>query len=426
MLFIATLTFALGTNPITLVIARFLQGASAGIVYTVGLALLVDTVGRDEVGTWMGFALSGMSTGVMVGPFLGGIIYAKAGYFAVFAVMLGVIAFDFVLRLFMIEKKTAAIWRESSHGGNDYGTFSNDSDGNRKPGDAVFGEHEESSENSSINSSGSSIEEDPIKQVPPELAPASLTIPYRPSLAKRFKKRFVSQFPTIGTLLGSSRLIAAMYGGFINISLICSFDSILPLFVHKTFGWDSSGTGIIFLAITIPSLGAPLVGALSDRLGSRVVVLSGFVISALALALMMIVQHDSLKQIILLCGLLALTGAQSSPNLSLLTELPSQPQTTDPPTGIGTTLMLAPLAADMFAIVEQLGKDNKGLFGPAGAYAQAYGLFDTALACGTMFGPAFVGFMYGKVGWKVAVLGLAVFCVSGCVPVVRFSEKKKV
>ena len=83
--------------------------------------------------------------------------------------------------------------------------------------------------------------------------------------------------------------------------------------------------------------------------------------------------------------------------------------------------MLAPLAADMFAVVEALGKDNEGLFGPAGAYAQAYGLFDTALACGTMFGPAFAGLVYERAGWKVAVLALAGFCGSGVVPVVSFA-----
>ena len=309
MLFTATLIFALGTSPITLVIARFFQGASAGVVYTVGLALLVDTVGRDEVGTWMGFALSGMSTGVMVGPFLGGIIYAKAGYYAVFAVMLGVIAFDFVLRLFMIEKKTAAAWKDSSEGGDDYGTFSNGSSGTHKPTHEVSREHEGSSDSSSTTSSSETTENDPSKPSHPNLPPPSITAtPNSPSLRHRLRKRLTALFPTTTTLLSSSRLIAAMYGGFINVSLICSFDSILPLFVHKTFGWDSSGTGIIFLAITIPSLAAPLVGMLSDRLGTRAVVMCGFVVSAVALALLGFVQRDGAGQVVLLCALLALTG----------------------------------------------------------------------------------------------------------------------
>jgi MFS family permease len=81
-------------------------------------------------------------------------------------------------------------------------------------------------------------------------------------------------------------------------------------------------------------------------------------------------------------------------------------------------MILSPLAADMFCIVEQMGKDNEGLFGPAGVYAQAYGLFDTALALGTMFGPTYAGLLYEKVGWSAAVWALAAFCASGSIPIV--------
>jgi predicted MFS family arabinose efflux permease len=40
----------LARNISLLVIGRLLQGASASIVWTVGLALLVDTVGQNEIG----------------------------------------------------------------------------------------------------------------------------------------------------------------------------------------------------------------------------------------------------------------------------------------------------------------------------------------------------------------------------------------
>jgi MFS family permease len=83
-------------------------------------------------------------------------------------------------------------------------------------------------------------------------------------------------------------------------------------------------------------------------------------------------------------------------------------------------MILSPLAADMFDVVEQMGKDNEGLFGPAGAYAQAYGLFEAAIALGTMFGPTYAGLMYEKAGWQPVVWALAVFCASGSIPVVRF------
>ncbi|KAI4217859.1 MAG: hypothetical protein L6R36_009240, partial [Xanthoria steineri] len=177
---------------------KCLQGASAGIVYTVGLALLVDTVGRNEVGAWMGSALSGMSAGVMIGPFIAGIIYAKAGYLAVFATILAVIGLDFMARLFMIEKQSAKQW---------------------------------------------------------------------------------------------------------------------------------------------------------------------------------VVE------------------------------------------GVGITMMLAPLAADMYYIVSHVGEKHSVLVGTGGAFAQAYGLLNTALALGTITGPALAGLIYDREGWYKAMWAMAAFCASGVVPV---------
>lgn len=43
-------------------------------------------------------------------PFFAGAIYDRAGYYAVFADCLGVVAFDYVLRVLMIGKGKAANW----------------------------------------------------------------------------------------------------------------------------------------------------------------------------------------------------------------------------------------------------------------------------------------------------------------------------
>lgn len=38
------------------------------------------------------------------------------------------------------------------------------------------------------------------------------------------------------------------------------FFQVLPLFVMETFGWSSTGSGLIFLCIFIPSLLGPSIG----------------------------------------------------------------------------------------------------------------------------------------------------------------------
>ena len=86
--------------------------------------------------------------------------------------------------------------------------------------------------------------------------------------------------------------------------------------------------------------------------------------------------------------------------------------------GLGLTFIITPLAADMFEAVTIIGESNKGIFGPTGAYARAYGFFNAAQGCGTIFGPVFAGYLYEKEGWTVTVLALAAFCVSGAIVVV--------
>ncbi|MCJ1378827.1 hypothetical protein MMC17_001926 [Xylographa soralifera] len=197
-------------------------------------------------------------------------------------------------------------------------------------------------------------------------------------------------------LLSSPRLAAAVYGCFTHTTLIAAFDAILPLFVKRTFGWTSTGAGLIFLAITIPSLLGVVFGALSDRYGPKIVSLIGFAITIPALACLGLVTGPVLSQQALLVVLLAIIG-------------------------IGLNTLLAPLAADMFYEVDILAEQNPETFGKAGAYAQAYSLFDGALGFATFVGPAWGGLFYEKASWGVCMLTLAGFAAFGVIPVWKFT-----
>ena len=50
----ATLLFAFGKSLPVLVVARVLQGISAAVVWTIGLALVLDTVGPENLGKTIG------------------------------------------------------------------------------------------------------------------------------------------------------------------------------------------------------------------------------------------------------------------------------------------------------------------------------------------------------------------------------------
>ena len=53
-LLVATLLLLLGQTVAVLALARILQGISAAVVWTVGLALVMDTVGPDNLGKTIG------------------------------------------------------------------------------------------------------------------------------------------------------------------------------------------------------------------------------------------------------------------------------------------------------------------------------------------------------------------------------------
>ncbi|KAI4631703.1 uncharacterized protein J4E87_002409 [Alternaria ethzedia] len=106
----ATILLNLGKSIGALIVGRLLQGASAAVVWVVGLALLADTVPQERLATAAGWLTIGMSIGMLISPLLGGIVYDKAGYNAVFGMCYALVGLDVILRLLLVEKKVAARW----------------------------------------------------------------------------------------------------------------------------------------------------------------------------------------------------------------------------------------------------------------------------------------------------------------------------
>ena len=73
-LIITTLAFAYTASFAGLAIARFGQGVSAGISWTIGLAMISDVYIPSEIGSVMGYVLTANSVGFLIGPPLGGIL----------------------------------------------------------------------------------------------------------------------------------------------------------------------------------------------------------------------------------------------------------------------------------------------------------------------------------------------------------------
>ncbi|MCJ1245891.1 hypothetical protein MMC30_003095 [Trapelia coarctata] len=353
----ATVMLCVGSSIPVLVTGRLLQGFSAAVVWTVGLALLVDTVGQQEVGQVMGSVFIAMSLAYLLAPLLGGIIYARAGYYAVYYLAFGIIALDILLRLLLIEKKIAKKWLAESP----------------EP-ESSLAEQQSSPPSSSSTPPGPSSS----APTPPPTETTPLTT--KPSA-----------LPPVLTLLASRRLLTALWGCLVQAALTTAFDSVLPLRVLSIFSWTSTGAGLLFLALVIPTFVAPLIGSLVDKHGPKYLTCIGFLATSPFLILLRLVTYDSLGQKVLLCALLAVIG-------------------------FGLSVVMVPLMAEITYVVEAKERKRPGCFGEKGAYAQAYALFNVSFAGGMLVGPIWGGFVVQRSGWADMSLSLGCLCAFSAVP----------
>lgn len=203
----ATVMLCLGSNLQTLIAGRLLQGVSGSVVATIGLALLADTVGHDGIGQAMGWVSLSMSLAILLAPLLGGVVYARVGYYAVYYMAFGLIVIDIGLRILLIEKKAAKQWDNSEE---------------QNQGTAEAIPHPDSPETSTTAYS------------------ESTTSVHTSSTLAPTKKRF--KVPLVLSLLSSYRLLSAMWCTFAISLLLTSWDAVLPLRVYHLFEWTSLGT----------------------------------------------------------------------------------------------------------------------------------------------------------------------------------------
>lgn len=107
------------------------------------------------------------------------------------------------------------------------------------------------------------------------------------------------------------------------------------------------------------------------------------------------VTHASLEQEVLLCALLAFIG-------------------------LSITFIITPGFTEIANTVDEKEREHPGIFGKKGATAQVYGLFNSAFAVGSIFGPLFAGLIKEHAGWGAMGWSLGGLCAATSVPVLLF------
>ncbi|KAK7205669.1 MFS transporter-like protein [Myxozyma melibiosi] len=263
----ATLILCLTRCLWLFIVGRLVQGVSAASVWTVGLALVSDSFSEEHIGKMMGIIGTGMSLGTFLGPFLGGIVYDRAGYYAVFGVCFGIIAVDIFLRFFMLEKKD--LYRFQSE--------------------------------SAVADNESNVDESNVadRVTDKDASDQSTSAPQ-------------SKVPAVIRLLGNKRMLNGLFLTIIIGWVLTGLETTLPLRAEDIFDFSSLGTGMLFLPIAITSFLGPLAGWWTDRCGARWPLATGFFFSTPFLIILRLPEDNRTSQIVLMFALLSLLGLSAS------------------------------------------------------------------------------------------------------------------
>ncbi|KAJ2988796.1 hypothetical protein NUW58_g3788 [Xylaria curta] len=380
----STSLLAFGNSIGLFILGRLLQGLSAAVIWSVGLALLVDTMG-NAVGVAMGYVNISMSIGFFLAPVLGGVVYTHAGYYAVYYVAFGVVGLDIALRLLMIEKKIAKQW------------ISEPEPEPETESPEIDVEKSAPTTTSGVDAPGNPTDitnaETPATNSVAEASHGDDDASAPKANQEKHKGR------RIIALLKSPRLLVALYGVVVESGILLGFDAVLALFVHRLFGWDSTAVAVLLLALFIPGLISPLAGWLADKYGAKWPSLAGFVLTIPILVSLRFVTENTIQHKVLLAFLLALAGFT----------LP---------------FAMTPLMAEISYVIEAKEAETPGVFGNKGVYGLAYGLFNTAFALGGIVGPLWAGAVVESAGWGTFTWNFALWSASAAAAVFIWGASK--
>lgn len=375
----STVMLCLARSVAVLVVARLIQGASAGIVWVVALAMLADTVGKAKVGQAMGYVATAYSLAALLGPLLGGIVYDKAGYYAVFAMAFGTIALDIIFRILLVEKKVARKWLPKKE----------------QPATTAVEIHNTKDKETEMPVLHHETESGQTQQTPTQAQEeiSAATVDHE---SQRVVKKTL---PPMLILLKSARMQATFWACTVDAAFLTAFDTTLPLFVETTFGWNSLGAGLIFLAPLSPTFLQPLYGSWIDKHGARWPAFVGLLLTVPTWALLRLITFDSMAQKVVCCVILVVLG-------------------------FGVSLTLAATMAEFAYICEEKERKNPGSLGKGGAYAQSYGLFNVSWALGSLIGAYWAGGIRAAYGWQTMTWTLALLAGVVSVPTLLYCGGK--
>ncbi|MCJ1443716.1 MAG: hypothetical protein MMC23_004216 [Stictis urceolatum] len=378
LLLLGCLGLYLGQSVPALILARILQGLSAAVVWTVGLALCLDTVGPGDLGKTIGTIFSITSVGELAAPVLGGVLYKKAGDEAVFGLSAGLLVLDFVMRILLIEKKVARRYYETTG----------------KTQDGHDARSEEQSADDADQDQDTEANEDQPLLGQKEETEYKILQEDQPALIRTIPVLYCFRNPS---------LLSAMLVAFVQALLLGVIDSTVSTHAEDILSFHSLRSGLLFLPIGIVNaILGPVAGWAVDRFGTKLPAVFGYSFLVPVLVALRAVTHDSKAQLVLYCALLALVG-------------------------VGLASIGAPSIVEAGTVVQKYEEKNPGFFGEQGPYAQLYGINSMVFNLGLTVGPILAGSLKDGVGYgnmNAVVAGICAVTAGVCFMYIGGRPKK--
>ena len=150
--------------------------------------------------------------------------------------------------------------------------------------------------------------------------------------------------------------------------LLALLESTLPLHLDRALGMAPAAIGLCFGAAAVTHMiTSPLIGALSDKVGRRVILVTGLALATVAVPLPAF-----------MAGGWGVAGAMAC-------------------VGVVTTLILSPASPAMADAVERMGSDS---------YGSVFGILNIAYALGMMAGPMLGSALVQSLGLRSALVGM--------------------
>ncbi|KAK9331219.1 major facilitator superfamily domain-containing protein [Lipomyces starkeyi] len=330
------------------ILGRLFAGISAAVTWSVGLALITDSFPSDQIGKMLGIVSTGMAAGGFLGPLLGGVIYAKAGYYSVFAVVFAFVTIDIFLRLILLEQRDLKKYEDTP--------------------DLV-------SEEGAIDIGEEATE----CKTPYESNASELIRQQQPPIKE-------SRVPSGLKLLKDMRMLNSLFITVILGWVMSGIEAIVPLRVEQIFKFDSLGAGLIFLPLAITSVFGAVTGWWIDKKGCRMPIVIGLILGCPVMVILRLPTENTIGHKVLLFAIMALLG-------------------------LVMALLLPAAMSEVSRCVMAIEEKNPGCFGRGGAFGQAFGFFNVAYSVGNVIGPIEAGFVVDADGFETATwtLGLIFF-----------------